>query len=201
MHSCNLHDAQCRVRNPGSPCGLVACAEQTAGASRPGLRRVSRFNLAHVLRGPRVTAVRSIFPALSARRPLASRLVSVHKAAVPALPSTCPSCQQWRFAPACCAAQSAWLRLSLATQPLPLQAPPCVFPAPHQRGAPSIQNSPMRVAIWGSALARGQHRGASKRCRLTLRSTGAPTACRLARAAQSAYHAPHGPGATPSSPG
>ncbi len=36
---------------------------------------------------------------------------------------------------------------------------------------------------------------------LTSRSTGAPTAWHLARAALSAYHAPHGPGAMPSSPG
>ncbi len=36
---------------------------------------------------------------------------------------------------------------------------------------------------------------------LTGRSTGAPTAWHLARAALAVYHAPHGPGAIPSSPG
>ena len=51
-------------------------------------------------------------------------------------PRTWHRCSRGRFAPACCAAQSAWRRLSLATQPLRLPALLC-----GQRGSAAARST------------------------------------------------------------
>jgi len=137
----------------------------------------------------------------AAKTPFVLLLGCFNWAAAQAPPGSRPRLPQWRFAPACCAAQSARLRLSQATRPLRLLAPPCVCLAKRAGDAPTIQNSSVRVAVSGSAVALSLHRGGSECCRLTHRSTGGATARHPGREASSAYHPPRGQGASPPRPG
>ena len=88
-------------------------------------------------------------------------------------------------------------RCSLAAPKVCLQLTRCVW-----RGGLPRPLSAVLASKVGSARGPSRHRRAQDQsCRLTCRSTGAPTAGHLAREALAVYPAPRGQGVQPSSPG
>ena len=86
---------------------------------------------------------------------------------------------------------------SLATGKVCLQLTRCAWRGCLPRPLPVVFAFKVGSARWP-----GRHRRAPHpECRLTCRSTGAPTAWHLGREALVVHVAPRGPGATPSSPG
>ncbi len=110
-----------------------------------------------------------------------------------------------RFAGGAPGTRTRSLRVSSTVAP-PAQGPACLANAV-QAALEDKAFAPSSTAQCSAPTGQGQcSSGASPpaqaaRRSLTGRSTGAPTAWHLARAAPSVYHAPRGPGAIPSSPG